>query len=181
MADPIVLVPYDSAWPGRFGDIAAALRVELRGVAVRIDHVGSTSVPGLAAKPIIDIQISVAELEPVDAYAAGLERAGFHWRTDNPDLTQRYFRETPGAARTHIHVRRAGSWSEQLDLLFRDYLRVDAEARAVYAAAKTELAIRFRNDRLAYVDAKSPTVWAILRRAHEWAQRSGWSPGPSDS
>ncbi len=181
MSDPIIVEAYDPAWPGRFREIAIRLRAELGELALRIDHIGSTSVPGLAAKPVIDVLISVAALDPVSAYAPGLERAGFYWRPNNADRLQRYFRETPGAARTHIHVYEAGSWSEQLNLLFRDFLRVDVNARRLYAETKAELAIRFRDDRPGYVDAKAPTVWALLRRAHEWAQTSGWAPGPSDA
>lgn len=181
MPDPITVEPYDPAWPGRFRELAGSLRAELGDLALRIDHIGSTSVPGLAAKPVIDILISRAALEPVAAYAPGLERAGFHWRADNADRLHRYFRETPGMARTHIHVYEAGSWSEQLNLLFRDFLRADSDARRLYAETKIELAVRFRDDRSGYVDAKAPTVWALLRRAHEWAQMVGWSPGPSDA
>jgi GrpB-like predicted nucleotidyltransferase (UPF0157 family) len=93
-------------------------------VALRIDHIGSTSVPGLAAKPVIDIQISVADFEPLDAYRLPLERLGYIFRSDNPERTKRYFRETLGQRRVHIHVRRAGSFSEQFALLFREYVRM---------------------------------------------------------
>lgn len=181
MQDPIIVESYDPAWPGRFREMAMRLRAGLGDLALRIDHIGSTSVVGLAAKPVIDVLISVADLEPVTAYAPALERAGFHWRAKNPDRLQRYFREAPGMTRTHIHVYEAGSWSEQLNLLFRDYLRADADACRLYAQTKAALAIRFRDDRPGYVDAKAPTVWALLRRAHEWAQTVGWSPGPSDA
>jgi GrpB-like predicted nucleotidyltransferase (UPF0157 family) len=92
-------------------------------VALRIDHIGATAVPGLAAKPIIDVQVSVASFEPVAAFKAPLEGVGYVFRSDNTERTKRYFREPSGAARTHIHVRRAGSVSEQFPLLFREYLR----------------------------------------------------------
>ncbi len=181
MPDPILIEPYDSAWPIRFADLARALRSELGSQAQRIDHVGSTAVPGLAGKPVIDIQISVSALDPVEAYAPGLARLGFAWRADNPDLTKRYFREAPGRPRTHIHVRRTGSWPEQLNLLFRDFLRADAAPRLAYAVAKNELARRFRDDRDAYQAAKGSTIWAILQRADAWVQDTGWEPGPSDA
>lgn len=181
MGDPILIEPYDPAWPTLFASIAARLREALGERALRIDHIGSTAVPGLAAKPVIDIQISVGALEPVAFYADGLERAGFRWRADNPDRTKRYFREAPGAARVHIHVRSVGSWAEQLSLLFRDYLRDEQPAREFYAQAKRDLAARFREDREGYVAAKAPTVWAILQRADVWAQATGWAPGPSDA
>jgi GrpB-like predicted nucleotidyltransferase (UPF0157 family) len=181
MPDPIEIMPYDPAWPTRFVAQAASLREALGPVALRIDHVGSTSVPGLAAKPVIDVQISVADFEPLDAFRLPLERLGYVYRADNPDRARRYFREAPGQRRTHLHVRRAGSLDEQLNLLFRDYLRAHADEAAAYAALKRELAARFREDRVAYTDAKSPFIWQVLRRADEWAQATGWQPAPSDA
>src|SRR5262249_11057136 len=127
MVDAIRIVPYDPAWPERFRTLGAALREALGEVALRIDHIGSTSVPGLDAKPIVDIQISVASFEPLDSFRLPIEALGYVFRADNTDLAKRYFREPPGTPRTHIHVRRAGSWSEQFALLFRDYLRTHPE------------------------------------------------------
>lgn len=181
MGDRILIESYDPAWPAQFASIATRLREALGERALRIDHIGSTAVPGLSAKPVIDIQISVGALEPVAHYAEGLGRAGFRWRADNPDRTKRYFREGPAMARTHIHVRTAGSWSEQLSLLFRDYLRDDQPSRERYAQAKRELAARFREDREGYVAAKAPIVWMLLQRADVWSQATGWAPGPSDA
>jgi GrpB-like predicted nucleotidyltransferase (UPF0157 family) len=177
----VEIVPYDPAWPVRFAELGAALRRVLGATALRIDHIGSTSVPGLAAKPIIDLQISVADFEPLDAYRIPLESLGYVFRADNDERTKRYFREAPGTRRTHIHVRRAGSWSEQFALLFRDYLRADdAEARA-YAEVKGVLAARFAADRHGYTDAKDPHIWEVMRRADRWSQRTGWRPGPTDA
>jgi GrpB-like predicted nucleotidyltransferase (UPF0157 family) len=178
---PIGVAAYDQAWPVRFIELGRDLRAGLGAVALRIDHIGSTSVPGLAAKPIIDIQVSVADFEPLAAYRLPLEQLGYRYRADNPERTKRYFREPPGRRRTHVHVRRAGSFSEQWALLFRDYLRAHREAAAEYAAVKQRLALRFRDDRRAYVDAKGPLLWEIIRRADEWAQAQGWLPGSSDA
>jgi GrpB-like predicted nucleotidyltransferase (UPF0157 family) len=178
---PIEVAAYDPAWPVRFAELGRDLRAGLGAVALRIDHIGSTSVPGLAAKPIIDIQVSVADFEPLAAYRLPLEQLGYVYRADNPERTKRYFREPSGRRRTHVHVRRAGSFSEQWALLFRDYLRAHAEAAAEYAAVKQRLALRFRDDRRAYVDAKGPLLWEIIRKADEWAQAQGWLPGPSDA
>ena len=118
-AEALAVIDHDPAWPIRFAELGDRLRSALGEVALRIDHIGSTAVPDLAAKPIIDVQISVVSLEPVDPFGLPLEKCGFAWRADNPERTKRYFRERPGAARTHIHVRRAGSFSEQFALLFR--------------------------------------------------------------
>ena len=137
--------------------------------------------PALAAKPIIDIQISVASLEPLEAFREPLERLGYVYRADNPERTKRYFREPPGRRRTHVHVRRAGSFSEQWALLFRDYLRAHPAVAAEYEAVKRHLAVRFREDRHGYTDAKAPFLWEVIRQADEWAQAQGWLPGPSDA
>ncbi len=139
--------------------------------------------PGLAAKPVIDIQVSVATFEPLDAYQAPLEQVGYVFRADNPDRTKRYFRESPGQRRTHLHVRRAGSFSEQVALLFRDFLRLHPEVARPYADLKVALARRYAGveERHAYTDAKTPFIWDVIRGADAWAQRTGWMPGPSDS
>jgi GrpB-like predicted nucleotidyltransferase (UPF0157 family) len=175
---PVEIVAYDPAWAARFAELGQELRAGLGEVALRIDHIGSTSVP---AKPIIDIQISVADFDPLAVYRQPLEQLGYVYRADNPERTKRYFREPIGRRRTHVHVRRAGSFSEQWALLVRDYLRAYAEVAAEYAAVKRGLALRFRDDRRAYVDAKGPFLWGIIRRADEWAQAQGWLPGPSDA
>lgn len=172
---------YDPAWPGLFRETATAFRQALGPLALRIDHIGSTSVPGLAAKPIIDIQISVASLEPVEPYAAGLASLGYEWRPDNPELTKRYFREGPGMRRTHVHVRRSGSFAEQFALLFRDYLRADLLACDYYAAAKRQLALQDWEDVSAFGEAKDPIFWEIIYRANRWSQDTGWEPGVCDA
>jgi GrpB-like predicted nucleotidyltransferase (UPF0157 family) len=180
MSDTIVIVPYDPQWPQRFEQISRQLRSALGEQALRIDHIGSTAVPNLAAKPVIDIQISVATLEPVDAYRAAVESAGFVWRADNDDRTKRYFRELPGQRRIHIHVRRAGSWAEQLALLFRDYLRAHPDEAAQYATLKQRLAAEYSENRAGYTAAKGPFIWQIMQQAAAWSQRTGWEPGPAD-
>jgi GrpB-like predicted nucleotidyltransferase (UPF0157 family) len=177
----IRIADYDPAWPGRFAGLAGGLRAVLGPVAERIDHIGSTAVPGLAAKPIIDIQISVAALEPVAPFRQPLEHLGYVYRADNTERTKRYFREPPGSPRTHLHVRRTGSFSQQFPLLLRDYLRARPQAAAGYQAVKQRLAARHRHDRHAYADAKVPYFWELIRRADEWAQQAGWEPGPSDA
>jgi GrpB-like predicted nucleotidyltransferase (UPF0157 family) len=179
--DPIRVVAYDQRWPALFAAQASSLRDRLGAVALRIDHIGSTAVPGLAAKPIIDVQISVAAFEPLDAFRAPLGGLGYVFRADNPERTKRYFREAPGSRRTHLHVRRAGSFSEQLALLFRDFMRAQPRWAQRYAALKIELAEQYADDREGYTDAKQPFTWEALAAADDWAQRTGWVPGPSDA
>ena len=138
----IEIKDYSDEWPMLFRELGIRMKEALGNVAIRIDHIGSTSIAGLAAKPIIDVQISVKELDPVDPFRVPLEQIGYIWRKDNPERTKRYFRELPGKRRTHIHVRKAGSWSEQFALLFRDYLREHLEEQKRYEKVKRELAMK---------------------------------------
>jgi len=177
----VEIVKWSPAWAEEFQARGALLRAALGGRAVRIDHIGSTSVKGLGAKPIVDIQVSVAAFEPLDGLVAAMSGAGYVWRKDNPELTKRYFREGPGARRCHVHVRRAGGWNEQWALLFRDYLRTHADARAAYERLKRDLAKQHRHDRHAYTDAKGAFLWATIERADRWAGEVGWTAGPSDA
>ncbi|WP_436243920.1 GrpB family protein [Paenibacillus sp. LjRoot56] len=146
----------------------------------RIDHVGSTSIVGLDAKPIIDIQISVLNYDDITKYKTKIESVGFVFRDDNLDKTKRYFREQPGTRRTHIHVRQVGSFSEQMTLLFRDYLREHPQDCLRYADEKHRLMELFKSERLKYVEGKGPIVWDNIQRAHRWSQEVGWKPGTSD-
>lgn len=179
--EPVIVVAYDPAWPGMFRALGTRLRSSLGDIAVRIDHVGSTSVPGLDGKPVIDVQVSVESLERDGEIARRLASIGLQHHRDNPDRTKMFFLGSENGRRSHVHVRVRGSFDEQLNLLFRDYLRSHAEAVEGYARVKRGLAEKFRDDREGYVRAKEPTVWALLRQAHAWAQDSGWSPGPSDA
>jgi GrpB-like predicted nucleotidyltransferase (UPF0157 family) len=176
----VEICPYDPAWPSLFAVLSVRLRGALDSVALRIDHIGSTSVPGLAAKPIVDVQVSVAAFDPLNAYRVPLEGLGLVFRPENTERTKRYFREAPGTRRTHIHVRQAGSWAEQFALLFRDYLRAHPEDRDRYAELKRGLARELRDDRHAYTEAKIPFIWEVMSRADRWSQDVGWAPGPSD-
>ncbi|MEU6298710.1 GrpB family protein [Streptomyces erythrochromogenes] len=175
----IEIVEYRDSWPADFSELGARLRAGLGDAALRIDHIGSTAVPGLRAKPVIDVQVSVACLEPA-SFRVPLEAIGFEFRFSNTDLTKRYFRERSGP-RTHVHVRRAGSFTEQLCLLLRDYLRDSPAEAELYGARKAELAERHGTDRRAYTAAKSSVVWELTRRADGWAQARGWEPGPCDA
>ena len=181
MVKIVTIEPYNSDWPGLFCELGSRARQALGNVALRIDHIGSTSIPGLAAKPIIDVQISVDSFDPIAPYRVPLERLGFVFKDKNPELTKRYFREPLGERETHIHVRRAGSFSEQFALLFRDYMRVHPDDVEQYAELKRQLAEQYAMDPHGYTDAKSDFVWKVIARADAWAQDTGWQPGPSDS
>jgi GrpB-like predicted nucleotidyltransferase (UPF0157 family) len=173
--DPIKIAPYDPRWPGRFQTMRARLAEALGGTAMRIDHVGSTSIPGLAAKPIIDIQISVPDVEDEQAYVAPIESLGLALRWAEPG--HRYFRPPPGLPRDYqVHVCTIGSEWERVHLLFRDYLRSHADVAAQYEALKHDLAARHTGERVAYNDAKAPLIDSTVALATDWARENGWRP-----
>ena len=162
--DLIEVVDYDPAWPVRFAAWHATLRDALGPTALRIEHVGSTSVPGLAAKPTIDVQVSVADLADEQAYVPPLEAVGLQLRSR--DSVHRYFRPFAGGPREiNLHVCEVGSGWETEHLRFRDYLRTHPAACDEYARAKRAAAALWADDGFAYTDAKSATVLDILDRA----------------
>jgi GrpB-like predicted nucleotidyltransferase (UPF0157 family) len=171
--DPLELAAPDPDWPSTFAAWKERLAGALGPVAERIDHVGSTAVPGLAAKPTIDIQISVQGLEDEDRYAGPLERSGLQLRSR--DSLHVYFR--PPATRprdVHVHVCESGGRWEREHLLFRDYLRAHPQAAARYAAVKEELLVVWSDDRWGYTEAKSDCILGILDEAETWAQAAAW-------
>jgi GrpB-like predicted nucleotidyltransferase (UPF0157 family) len=173
-SDPIEYVDYDPAWPARYATWRDRIAPALGDAAIRIDHVGSTAVPGLPAKPTVDIQVSVRGLED-ESYVALLAAIGLQLRSR--DTLHRYFRPFAGAPRdVHVHVCPAGSAWEREHLLFRDFLRTSPEARSAYAEAKSQAAARWADDRIAYTDAKSAVILAVLDAAAVWAEATGWSP-----
>ena len=154
----IVIAEPDPAWPARFE--AERARIERALGPVRVQHIGSTAVPGLAAKPIVDILVAVADPDDEAAFLPALQRAGYVLRVREPG--HRMLR-TPERD-VHVHVWAAGSPDVERHLAFRDRLREDAGARAAYEALKRDLARRDWKDMNAYADAKSELIAAITGR-----------------
>jgi GrpB-like predicted nucleotidyltransferase (UPF0157 family) len=174
VADPVDVVPYSAEWPDAFEAWRRRLSEALGEGAVRIEHVGSTAVAGLDAKPIIDIQVSVVDVEDEGAYVSAIEALGVSLRFREPG--HRYFRPAGDRPRTvQIHVCNAGGEWEREHLLFRDYLRADQEARDAYARLKQDLADRYRDDRLAYNEGKTGFILDMLSDAEAWAKETGWA------
>lgn len=172
--DPAIrIVEHDPGWAERAGDERRRLQEALGPMAVRLDHVGSTAVPGLAAKPIIDLQLSVAALEPRDPYLQPLERLGYAF-LPQPGFPDYHFfarpRERPRSH--HLHVCEAGSHNELRHLAVRDFLRAHPDEAERYAKLKRELAERHPRDRLAYIAGKDPCVAELEARALSWARAS---------
>ena len=187
----VTIIDYQERWPAEFQAIATELRQALGTLALRIDHIGSTSVPGLAAKNIIDIQITVAALN--NNIKQAIISLGYIHRADitrdhcPPTLTKSknewskwYFHEADQERRTHIHVRLPDRLNQRYPLLFRDYLRANLATAGAYAELKRRLASHLA-DPSTYPDVKDPAVDLIYFPAEEWAERTGWQPGPSDA
>ncbi len=179
------IVPYDPAWPEEFERLRAALASALGGLALRIDHIGSTAVPGLGAKDILDVQVTVRELTA--EVVARLVAAGYQYRPDitcdhvpaganpAPELwTKLYFTQVPGQRPAHIHVRAAGRPNQLYPLLFRDYLRAHPHSAATVERIKRALVKYHAEDVDAYYDIKDPVYDLIWEAAREWADASGW-------
>ena len=178
--DPAVrVVPSDPAWPRAFASEAARLRAALGTVAVRIEHVGSTAVPGLAAKPIIDIQVSVRSIEPLERYRRPLAALGYLFVPDLESPDYHFFGKPAQRPRTrHLHVCEAGTPQELRHLAVRDFLRAHPAEAEAYAAVKRAAAMRHPGDRLAYMAAKRSFIEGLERRAVAWA--AGPWQAPSD-
>ena len=171
MTSRLNIAPYDPAWAAAFDAERARLVEALGPLARRVDHHGSTSVPGLAAKPVIDIQISVESLEPPDAYATPLRALGYtHLPHADDDLVCPFFYRPATWPHTHhIHVVEHGGLEERRTLAFRDYLRDHADAKQAYAELKQRLAPEFsatdEGAREAYADAKTEFIERIIELA----------------
>jgi GrpB-like predicted nucleotidyltransferase (UPF0157 family) len=187
----IKIIPYQPAWQDEFLTMGKSLRQALGDLALRIDHIGSTSVPGLAAKDIIDIQITVEDLAPAVEHA--LTAAGYQQligftqdhippgsTISDDDWVKWLFRPPAERRLANVHVRLTGRSNQRYALLFRDYLRAHPAAAQAYAQAKEALAKYHASDTEAYYDVKDPVCDIIITGAEEWALRVGWVPGVTD-
>lgn len=172
MRAPIVIVDYDPRWPRLYDEEKTNILRVIGPMVVGIEHIGSTAVPGLAAKPIIDIMVGVQHLSDATWCIQPLRSLGYEYVQEHeksiPD--RRYFRKggMPGTGQGsthHLHMAEAGGdfWGRQL--LFRDYLRGHAEEARRYADLKKTLAARFSSDRESYTNAKTDYIQDVLARA----------------
>ncbi len=167
----ITIVPYDISWPALFTVEAASIRETLGALALRVEHVGSTSVPGLAAKPVVDIQVSVPTLEPLSVYLQRLAHIGYtHVPLGEFDLVYPFFQKPATSPSTyHIHLCAIGSELELRHLAFRDYLRDHPVVAAEYLELKRKLAAANHGTTLEsrerYSLSKTQFVTAVLEQA----------------
>ncbi|MCA9939509.1 MAG: GrpB family protein [Anaerolineales bacterium] len=182
----IIIHDYNPLWPQEFATLRQSLRLVLGSLAERIDHIGSTSVPGLGAKDVIDIQVTVRALSPeiVERMTAAGYRQSRHTRDhvpagedEDPRLwTKMLFTEPEGERRANVHVRIAGNPNQQYPLLFRDYLRAHPRAARSIERIKREIARRHADDVETYYDIKDPVYDLIWEAAQEWAIYTNWQP-----
>lgn len=170
MSMTIEIVPYDSGWPREFDVERERIAAALGSVALRIDHNGSTSVPGLAAKPVIDIQISVRRLQLMEDYSPGLVGLGYVHVPHPDDAFCVFFHRPSNWPHTHhVHVVQSGGDEERRTLAFRDYLREHSSVVRQYEDLKRSLAAQhnaadFRSQQ-EYADAKGAFIEDVIQRA----------------
>ena len=158
------LAPYNPKWEKLFAVEDAALRASVGEYAIDIQHVGSTAIPGMVTKPIIDIGIAVRDFEEARACVGPIEQLGYQYRGENGIPRRHFF--VKGEPRTHhLHMVEESSGNWRAMLRFRDYLIEHPEIAQEYADLKTRLALRFQTDRQAYRDGKSPFIECILKAA----------------
>ena len=163
MADAVVLVPYNLEWPVHFEAEAERLRQALGPVATRVDHVGSTAVPGLVAKAILDIQVAIDAMEPASRFVEPLVGLGYAYVPDPRFPTYPFFRfPADGPRLVHLHVCLAGSPEEMEHIEFRDRLRADPGLAGLYVELKRHLARRYFIDRVSYSNSKSSFIGSAL-------------------
>lgn len=187
----ITIVPYKPEWTDAFDEIGSSLRQALGELALRIDHIGSTAVPCLAAKDLIDVQITVDSLIP--SVEEALVQAGYkrlehitqdhippRGTTNIAEWTKWFFKPFDPESAINIHVRVAGRANQRYPILFRDYLRSHPAVAEAYGQVKMALVAHKLDDMDAYYDIKDPVCDIIIGGAEEWALRTGWEPGLPD-
>jgi dephospho-CoA kinase len=195
---PARLVPADPTWPDQARRVLARLKTSCGHRALRVDHIGSTAVPELDAKDVIDIQITVESLDVADELAEPLLAVGYprlehitqdaaktdarstvssYDHSDDPLLWQKRIHASADPGRpTNVHIRLDGRPNQQFALLFVDWLTANPEERAGYLEVKRDADSNGRGDIMRYVAAKEPWFLDAYRRAWEWADATGWRP-----
>ena len=189
---PVVLVPHQPAWALEFAALVPRFRHAAEAPGLIIDHIGSTAVPGLCAKNVLDVQLRVTSLADAAGLMQRLRKVGFQRGEEliydvfsgvpagSPELAKHYMREPAGERRMHLHIREAGRFNARFALLFRDYLRANPSARDQYGELKLRAAAVFPRSIDGYLFLKKP-VFALLHQAAElWAEKVDWKPATAD-
>lgn len=166
LTEPVEIVDYDPTWPAQFGEIAARVHTAFAdGPLLVIEHVGSTAVVGLAAKPIIDIDVIVPSRDALPDAVARLAGLGYVHQGDKGVPGREAFQSPENGARHHLYVFACDCPEYRRHIAFRNYLRQHLDTAQDYAALKRDLAAHFRNDRMAYNDGKTEFVEATLAKS----------------
>ncbi len=169
---PIEIVEYDGSWPQRFVDEELVIRAALAPwLAGPVEHIGSTAVPGLAAKPVVDIMAPVASLDESRPAIDAASAIGYCYAPYRPEDEHWFCKPSFALRNFHLHLVPLSSAQWSSTLAFRDYLRAHRDVAAGYERLKRELAVRYRHEREAYTEAKRPFILCIVRRALD--ERSG--------
>jgi GrpB-like predicted nucleotidyltransferase (UPF0157 family) len=184
----VTIVDADPEWPSEFERIRSQLRDALGSTALGIEHIGSTSVPGLPSKDVIDVQIAVVDEEALELVSTALTMEGWRRPTgvwsdhpvlglpaDDSEWRKVFLDEPAGAGLAHVHVRVAGRANARYALLFRDFLRTHPDEATAYAELKRRLAA-IAPDSTTYADTKDPVCDLIYLAAERWASDTNWGP-----
>lgn len=168
--DPIIVVDYNTNWSKQYEQEKQQILLALGDTVINIQHIGSTSVPGLAAKPVIDIILGVKQIPPLLEQVSSLEAIGYSYYGELGIPGRHYFRK--GMPRTHqIHAVLVNSEFWERHILFRDFLRKHPKAAQRYAALKRKLTQEFAGDRTRYTNSKTPLIEQLLVEAKLWQQK----------
>jgi GrpB-like predicted nucleotidyltransferase (UPF0157 family) len=162
--DPLLIREYDPSWPDQFSDLASRVTAALGALRLRVEHVGSTAVPGLAAKPVIDMDVVLASLSDLPEAIRRLGVLGYVHEGDLGIVGREAFHWPPGEARHHLYVLIAGADELRRHLAFRDALLSNRIIRDAYSELKKDLALRYSHDRKSYTEAKSAFIARIVGR-----------------
>ncbi|KAF0817369.1 N-Acyltransferase superfamily [Bacillus sp. ZZV12-4809] len=168
MTRKVAVTAYNPEWPSRFQREAELIRAIFNDEIVEIHHIGSTSIPGMAAKPVIDIMPIVRDIEMVDHFNTDMISLGYEPRRENGLPGRRYFQKGGNQRTHHVHIYEKGSVEITRHLAFRDYLRIYVEDAIKYGALKTKLAEQFPFDIDSYIKGKEALVKEIEMKAMEW-------------
>ena len=178
MPRTIDVVPYDPAWPEKYEQEARLITQLFTDLLVSIHHIGSTAIPGIQAKPVIDILVVVQNIDQVDDFNPAMIQLGYTPRGEYGIPGRRYFKKDAQGFRSHhVHVYPQGHKNIALHLNFRDYLRAHHEKAQAYSKLKEKLAQQFREDSQGYTEAKTDFIEGINRRAAIWREQQTTGDG----
>lgn len=172
MSSAVMIVDYDPQWPILYEEEKARILGVIGHKVVAIEHIGSTAVPGLGAKPIIDIMVAVRHLSEAEQCIEPLQSVGYEYVPEHEDFIpeRRYFRKGHPETHRHLHIVEPTSDFWERHLFFRDYLRAHPKVARQYYELKRQLATKSGSDRQTYTDAKTPFIESVITRARAGTQ-----------